>query len=332
MRASRPNRRVPLLAALQVLFLLAAAGAFAGSAGAAPRPTATQIGDVFVTGQAVPVGAPGNPDVLVVAGTPFSVEVVFTDADGKPLPASYNKDTTVTLSVVDADPDHPSDGSVSFVSGDSLIVPAGAASSGPVSFTLTAGNRVKLHAAVTDGSRDAKALLTSHSFDFDVVVSATEVTSPDVTALSTTGDTSGEPCVVTESDPYCADLYLPSGSVSGALLSLGLCDSFYCGSSDRPLLQFLADLDPALYGSERPATVVYRCDKSVCGQGGIPSFPVFASLSPTGALALAEACETKGVVNAGASFCVDYKQSTRDNAGDLYLVVLFGMDGRVSAG
>lgn len=330
MRASVPNRRVPLLAALHVLLLLVTTGALASSASALPRPTATQIG-VLVTGQAVPIGAPGNPEVLVVAGTPFSVEVVFTDADDNPLPASYNKDTTVTLSVVDDDLAPPSDGSVSFVSGDTLVVEAGSASSGPVPFTLTAGNRVKLRAAAA-GSRDAEELMPGFSKGFDVVTSATGVTSPAATALSTTGDTSGEPCVVTASDPYCADLYLPAGSVSGALLSLGLCDSFYCGSSEGPLLQFLADLDATKYGAQHPATIVYRCDKSVCGQAGIPSFPVFASLSPTGALVQADECTTKGEVNADASFCVDYKQSTRDNAGDLYLVVLFAMDGRVSAG
>ena len=55
-------------------------------------------------------------------------------------------------------------------------------------------------------------------------------------------------------------------------------------------------------------------------------------MSAKNPLTPAPECTSKGVVNEGADFCVDYKQSTKDNAGDVHLFVLFTKDGRISAG
>jgi hypothetical protein len=293
------------------------------AAGGGPEPTATKM-TVSVTGVATPSGAPGNPSALVVAGTAFTVGVQFTDAAGAALPASYNKDTTVSFSVSDSDAAH----NVAF-SANAPVVVAKNTSSSSGQLTLTAGNRATITATVTDGSKDAKAIPAANSVTFDVVLSATGVTTGNF--VSTGNGTAGSFCEATETNPYCADLFLPSGSVSGAVLSLGLCDAVYCGTSNNLLLQWLADLD-GTYGATNPVTVVYTCDKSVCGGTGVPQIPVSATLSSTGSLTLAAECTSKGVVNEGADFCVDYKQSTKDNAGDVHLFVLFKKDGRISAG
>lgn len=319
-------RRGPLVGALCALLVAPLAVAGTPAATAAPAPTATKM-TVTVTGSSVPAGAPGNPSALVVAGTAFTVGVQFTDDGGAALPASYTKDTTVSFSVRDDDAAHD----VALSAKTPVVVAKGTASSSG-QLRLTAGNRATLTATVTGGTRDAKAIPSVDSVTFDVVLSATPLSDPGAKVVSTGNGSIGDFCDATKTDPYCADLFLPSGSVSGAVLSLGLCDALYCGSSSNLLLQWLADLDGSVYGPTNPATVVYTCDKSVCGGTGVPQIPVYATLSPTGSLALAAECTAKGVVNEGADFCVDYKQSTKDNAGDVHLFVLFTRDGRISAG
>jgi hypothetical protein len=316
-------RRVPLLGALCALLLAPLAVAASQSASAGPAPTATKIA-ITVTGAPVPAGGPNNPSALIVAGTAFTVGVQFTDDVGAPLPASYNKDTTVSFSVSDTDAAHD----VAF-SANAPVVVAKNTSSNSGQLTLTAGNRATLTATVTAGSKDAMAIPAADSVTFDVVLSATGVTTGNF--VSTGNGSIGDFCDATAEDPYCADLFLPNGSKSGAMLSLGLCDPAYCGTSTNLLLQWLADLDGS-YGPTNPVTVVYTCDKTVCGGTGVPQIPVSATLLSTGSLTPAAECTTKGVVNEGADFCVDYKQSTKDNAGDVHLFVLFTKDGRISAG
>jgi hypothetical protein len=78
-----------------------------------------------------------------------------------------------------------------------------------------------------------------------------------------------------------------------------------------------------------PATLVVKCDKSLCAGGGINSYHLGVVLVPGTPEQIAPSCPSKGVVGATQSFCVDYVQSTRDNAGDTHLFLLFVEDAKV---
>jgi len=306
-------------------------GPLVSGATAAPAPVATKIDKVELTAVEVPQSAPGKPSALVAAGTSFGIKVTFSDGTQE-LPASYTKDTTVTFSVVDSAqfPGSPEQ-TASLGSKKTLVVPAGQPSASASGFTLTADNRVRLQAQVTAGTKEAKAFDVQFSPDIDVASSVSKLLTDGTANFLSTVDQS-TPCSPTKQVPYCADLFLPNGSVDGARMSLGLCDTFYCGTSRRPLLQLLVGLEGKYPDPTNPATVVYRCDKTVCGNVGVPQIPVRVTLEATGAIAVAPACTAKGEVNAGADFCVDYKQSTKDNAGDVYIYVLFVKDARVTIG
>ena len=62
---------------------------------------------------------------------------------------------------------------------------------------------------------------------------------------------------------------------------------------------------------------VYTLQVSLDGDGPLPS-------------AAAPSCESKGVIQPGHEFCVDYVQSKRDGSGDTYLFLLLARDARGS--
>jgi hypothetical protein len=91
----------------------------------------------------------------------------------------------------------------------------------------------------------------------------------------------------------------------------------------------LAGLDG--YEKTAPATILVRCDKTLCGGGSIQSKRLSYTLSGNDALKTAAACPAKGTVGAEPA-CVDYVQSRRDGSGDTFLFLLFSRDARVSVG
>jgi hypothetical protein len=95
------------------------------------------------------------------------------------------------------------------------------------------------------------------------------------------------------------------------------------------VIQVLADLGTA-YGNDNPATVIVKCDKSLCGGGGVPSYKLKVNLDATGPLADAPACASKGIIPSGMTSCVDYVQSKRDGSGDTYIYWLVSRDARSS--
>jgi hypothetical protein len=305
----------------------------APGATAAPAPVATMVKSVVVSGLAAPSGAPNNPSALVVANTGFSVTVTFSDADGNELPPSWTKDSTVTLTVeppaTGAEP--PSEaGDAQFVGQQTLVVPAGAATATASGFRLSpADNRIRIGATITGGSKEAKAIPEGFSAQFDVVISAVASDTNDQKFLSSSGGATE--CAPTKASPYCLDLHLPFGSETGSLLTVGTCDSFLgCSSTDQRVIQALADLSDLGYSNTSPAVAVYKCDKTACPGGGVPTYHVSVNLAATGPLSVAPACSAKGVVDAGLDYCVDYRQSKRDNAGDVQLYLLLARDARMS--
>ena len=88
----------------------------------------------------------------------------------------------------------------------------------------------------------------------------------------------------------------------------------------------------AVVGADRtnPATIIMKCDKTLCGGGAIKSKRLTVTLTPGGPDVEAPDCPAKGTVGpAPLTFCVDYVQSTRDNAGDTILYLLFVQDAKV---
>jgi hypothetical protein len=300
---------------------------------ASTAPVATTVKSVVVSGLAAPPGAPNNPSAVIVASSSFSVAVTFSDADGKELPPSWTKDSTVTLTVeppaTGGEPPSPA-GDAQFVGQKTIVGPAGAATATVSGFMLSpADNRVRIGAKITAGSKEAKAIAKGFSAQFDVVLSAVASDTNAQTFLSTSGDPTE--CVPTSTSPYCVDLHLPFGSETGSLLTVGKCDSFLgCSSTDQRVVQALMDLGPD-YSAASPAFAVFKCDKTACPGNGVPSYHVLVNLAATGPLATAPACSAKGAVDPGPpGFCVDYRQSKRDNAGDLHLYLLLARDARMS--
>ena len=150
------------------------------------------------------------------------------------------------------------------------------------------------------------------------------LTAPSSSALTGFGAGGGVnvPCNPTSTDQVCGDVQLndASGVLSNLLLARGAGNSF---------LQVLVAVDPAKYNRTNPIVVVAKCDKTKCGKGGVNKFSVSVQIRPTDPLVTSTACASKGVVDPGKDFCTDYVQSSRDNAGDLLLVVLLRVDAKI---
>ena len=67
------------------------------------------------------------------------------------------------------------------------------------------------------------------------------------------------------------------------------------------------------------------CDKSLCGNGGVPQYIPLVDKGNTGLFESAEECPDRGELG-DLHVCVDLRQSTRFNAGDLATVILFDHD------
>jgi hypothetical protein len=305
-----------------------------GTSTAAPAPTATQI---VVTGVSspgidVPV-APGTPASFVAVGHDVTVDVELRGKDEAgnfgPLPASYNKDTVLRIAV------GTGSASLDGKRTTSVVVAAGATSASfeGVQFK-SAGNEVTLEVSGPAGRGKRASTLTPGSSD------SLDVQSEFITAAGTSTLTSigpgggvGTECSPDRQHPVCAELVLPNGSTSGQLLSLGECvgnGSATDCPTDRSVVQALAALDETVYTESNPAVLRMKCDKSSCGGGAIKSKELVVNLAAKGNLTPAPACPAKGTVGHGQEYCVDYVQSTRDNAGDTILYLLFVKDGRAS--
>jgi hypothetical protein len=309
---------------LLVACLAAGVGAFVSTSNATaaspPRPTS-----MVITGISSPVVAPAGtpsgavPYVLVEAGGTFDVTVAFYDGT---TPAAFSSDTTLKIT--------STAGTLSPATG---VAPGKATSVTLTTSLASPANQVGL--TVTVASGPAKGLTTgapNSAQRFDVL---SDLRLEDSTTGFQQGIGGDTDCAnATRADPVCGILILPNGATSSqVLLSLGACDTTYakCGSTKGVVVQALADLS-GLYSRSAPATLVIKCDKTVCGTGAIQSKVVNFSLLGNAALGAAPACPAKGTVGDLQSACVDYVQSKRDGAGDTHLYLLFAQDIRGSIG
>jgi hypothetical protein len=331
---ARPTRKLVgvVLAAVAALVVPAVAVA-APPADKGPAPSeglATKIRIDSVLDGAAGAGLPTTPGTAglayVVALRPFDVTVTFLDDTGVPAPLSENKDVDITLLV---------DGVVE----GTETVPATEdawAFADVVIDTPASGLRMVVRA-------DTKPkAISSPPRTFDVLIADAPVNTQGRSSVGGNGGADGcnpvAPDALTPGKSVCADLLPPfEGSFGpGGTLSQGVCGNDCEGSYIQALVDFGAD-------PSDPSTLIMKCDKEECGVGPIRRQVVEVNLSPAGDDELNEdvpapACPSKGVVeyypglpyeDGNRPFCIDYVQSTRDNAGDTFLYLLFVVDAKV---
>jgi hypothetical protein len=301
---------------------------------ALPTPDNIVITGV-TTGYAPGAGVPDAavPSLIVKAGSPFDVAVSFTNA--KDRPAAFATDTTVTVTVTSH-------------SGTTLDTAIGTALAGATGTTITTtvaapANRVTLTATAPSGTA---VPLSDSTAEFDVLSDVR----PDVPAKSGKvfeqgiGGDSGCSLGATPTSPVCGVVLLPRGAGSNVLLSLGACDSVtdpldlyapcFAGPTrtDGAVVQSLFSQPSKPYSIDSPATVILKCDKTLCGTGAIRDLKVLYSLGGNDALIAADPCPAKNTMAAALTPCVDYVQSKRDGSGDTHLYLETDGDIRTGIG
>ena len=306
-----------------------------GAGAASPATPVTLTVTNVVSQTHAPEGTPTGaiPAVIVQANdgvntdaavaTHFTLTVSLFDATGAP--TSFTKDTALTFSA-----NHGTVSPATQTMTKGLV---------KQDFTMsigTAANNVLITVGIPAKGKTPGLLGTSGT-PFDVLKTA---------GLFNTGNGFNQGiggnnnCAdATKTAPVCGVLILPQGATGQAFLSLGSCDSTtYTGCSGvsvkgvapGSVVQLLAGL--TAYTPSAPATVFMRCDKQLCGTGAIHNIRLNFTTSATANLggATLPDCPSKGHALADGGPCVDYVQSTRDNAGDTLLYLLFTQDARVS--
>ncbi len=297
----------------------------AAQADALPAPTRIQI-DSLVSPRTAPPDTPLDavPNLLVQVGDLVEVHVTFWDGVDA---AAFNRDTQLRLtSNVGA-----------------LTVHQATALAGQSSATLTvsfsdAVNEVEV--SVDDFATGKKAAAiqgdtADRVFDVLHLVLADD----QATGSYQRGIGGEQDCTTaTRAEPVCGYLSLPLGAQAGqVVLSTGRCGSeqdLYapCLGGKGVVLQVLAGMAGLGYGPAAPATLVVRCDKSLCGTGAIRNSSLNFSLDGNGNLGDVVPCPAKATLPGPGTPCLDYVQSKRDGSGDTHLYFLFDKDARVSVG
>ena len=329
------TRRTSILlsALVALLSTLVVLGTSNAEAGPLPTPTAIQIDSITSPRSAPPdTPSPAIPNLLVQVGDVITINVSFRDGAEA---AAFNKDTPlkVTTNV----------GSLTDIDATAIGGETSAVLTARVS---TAVNQVVV--TVDDFATGRKAsAIASDSADntqnevFDVL----KLVLSDSTATGSfqRGIGGSQECTeATVAEPVCGIVILPFGAQSGqVVLSTGVCgaanDAYAaCLKGAGVVLQVLAGMEGLGYGpggtEGSPATLLIKCDKSLCGSGGIQRIGLNFSLDGNGNLADAAVCPAKGTLPAAGVPCLDYVQSKRDGSGDTHLYFLFDRDARVSVG
>jgi hypothetical protein len=257
--------------------------------------------------------------VYVVKDTPFDVAVSFRDDAGwlAPLTTARHEHTAVTISVVSG----PDQG----LTWHRVVYDRATHAVFRGLRLPSAGNGVALKISTRYRDGDDAHMRAATSDAFDVLSKSASVSGTSALTGIGSGGATGVACSPTRSEQVCADLLLPNGVAKGdGLLGLGACDAVdECGGQSVQALIALRTT------RQHPATLVMKCDKSLCAGGSLRSYRLNVNLRPSDAPALTQACPKKGTVGAGQLYCVDYVQSHLANAGDTYLYLLFVEDAKV---
>ena len=315
------RRRALLTLTPLVLLVPLLAPATTAQAARAPAPV-TELVVQLRSNVQIPSTA-GSPDHFIAVDKPFAVDVDFLVA-GVPTAISANRAVTLHVSVAV--------GSTSFspASATSVTVAKGATSATfPDLVLTTAANGVALLVTATEPSSATQDVVPKRSPSFDVARDFDAVRINGTAGASVSREGVGVACTATPARQTCVDLLLPASAGNGdlAFFSTGVCDASVGCAAGRDLLQVLAAFE---LPRSNPATLVVKCDKTLCGGGAIGGEVLKVSLAATGELRTATSCARKGVVDPGLDFCVDLVQSRRDLAGDTHLFLLMVRDARMS--
>jgi hypothetical protein len=318
-----PRRRLIAWTALALATALtgvSATGAHAGQASAAP----VQITVEDIRSEVVPPGSEGAPEDVLVAHELFSVDVSFS--------APISRVTSVTLEIgVTGGP------AFTAASATRIVVPKGAVRGSFEQLAVNAAaNDVVLSVRAIAPARDVRTVLPGSSLQLEprqALHVARDFASIPITDARGGAIVSkqglGAACTATPEQPTCVDLVLPPSAGNGdqVLFTTGVCSASVGCEPGRDVLQVLAVFE---LPKQDPATLVVKCDKTLCGVGSITDNVLKVSLAPVGALRAAPACSAKGVIDDGVETCVDYVQSRRDGSGDTHLYWLVPRDARMS--
>lgn len=326
---ARPARKlIGVVLAAVVALVVPAVAIAAPPAGKGPAPSSPVASVAFSFNSVDLPDTPGTEGLAyVVASEPFSVRTAFLDAAGQPVAFSENSSTRVWLEYGGAR------------IGSAVDVAGGAETASFTGLTIStpvSGVRLTLVA-------DTKPRTSSYASDaFDVLIDDEGIEPGLRTSIGGDGGTDTE-CNATAAARICADLVPPAGGFAEAgRLARGL-----CARDDDCRVEYVQALVPFV-GADgvggSPATLIMKCDKAECGGGAIRKQQLNVTLSPNpdsdfAGTFTAPACPAKGTVGFDPSnlpitdsnlpFCVDYVQSTRDNAGDTFLYLLFVVDAKV---
>lgn len=320
MRATNSDRRgraASLGAALATVVIVS--GAFAATVNnAAATPIAPTA--ILAAASTDNTGLGGAvPDVLVAAGGTFTLTVTLSPAG-----SAFNNATTLNLT--------PNAGQGGKFTPSSVSMPGGVNSATfAVSYSAVA-NGVQVNVGVAKSNGKLGGVSPGATAPFDVLKVLTKFPGSDP-RLETGLGVGNADCTQASTESECGTVVLSHGISSGSgALSLGACTTGLGCTSGSEVVQFIADLGTT-YTSNDPALLIFRCSKQQCPGKGVNFYTVKLSFSSSGPLDIVSApCVSKGVAldASNNTFCTDYVQSHRDNAGDVLLYVLFTHDMRGS--
>jgi hypothetical protein len=318
-KAGSGRVRAAATAALLLVAGLFAASVAATPSEAAPVSTPPNLVVSVSTDNSALTGAPSAavPTVLAAQDTP-TIKVTITLSDGSEL----SKGMVINLTALHS----ATVGPFGAFSPSSVTVPIkGTSATFMVSYT-EAEDGVTLRAALKKTTNTSPQPGVSLPFDVLDTLKLTPKGDPSLTTGLGAND-----CTSQTNVSVCGVVILPNGIGSpNAALALGSCTATGCTGGKE--VQFIAgltdDTGANLYSRTNPATLVLQCDKTKCAGHGVSFYTAKLSLSATGPLTEADACVSKGVIQDGVDFCVDYVASHKDNAGDVLLHVLFFTDMR----
>jgi hypothetical protein len=268
------------------------------------------------------------PAVLVQAGAQFTVTVSLSPAG-----AAFKQDTPLNLTAtLDAAVGGSPHGSFS---PSPITFPADTSSqSFSVSYSAV-DNGVILTASLAAKGKSS-GVTPGSTAPFDVLSTLLPLVQGNPQFPNGVG-VGNAACGQATTESECGIIVLPNDIESPkAALSLGKCTTNLGCQNGSQVVQFIADLG-ARYTPQAPATLIIRCSKQLCRNtnNGVKAFTLKVSQSATGPLDhLSQPCAVKGVadngLNNGDTFCTDYVQSHRDNAGSVLLYLLFTHDMRGS--
>ena len=312
------SRAFGALAAAVTAVLMVTGLATAGGAAARARPQST----IAPTGLSVFASTSNTtdlggavPTVLAQAGvTPITLTVSLLQPG-----AVFTKDTTLTVSAGGS-------GQGSF-SPSTFVFPANQTTT-TTTVTYSAVDNGVI-ATVSGPKVKGTTITPGSSSPFDVLKDLRTGPPSDFQTGLPIGNND---CTAATTEPECGILTLPNGANSNVALSLGTCTGVHGCIAGGQVVQFIADLGN-FYSANSPATLIIRCNKTLCKGKSITNYPVNYSTAVSGALSTTlQPCVAKGVAKDafGNLYCTDYVQSHRDNAGDLLLYVLVTKDFRAS--